>query len=313
VDELREAVIPEVFVYRLKSMVAMRLLAEATVFILLLLLPVVILLLGKFAALSITLKILVVALALVAAVALPIYGQVVFQVKVTATELVAYSVVSRRSCQLSQIKGLKRRSNWGWIRFVVEYDGGELIFPIWINHHEKLVAAIRARLPAGSGVGNPFKTFSQDPVALFLQFGQAIVSLAFAAMVWFFAVWTHRGGHQSTADLALLYTFAVVVSAVLIWRSYVVALMPRVVEVKPDQLLIHTVFNKVALSWDALRSVSEPLPLLPEGFVIRTTKGSYLIGNGMDSADELESSLKANITKVRAAREQAPPDKKESC
>jgi hypothetical protein len=59
--------------------------------------------------------------------------------------------------------------------------------------------------------------------------------------------------------------------------------------------------------------VSEPLPLLPEGFVIRTTKGSYLIGNGMDSADELESSLKANLTKVRAAREQAQPDKKESC
>lgn len=282
----------------------MRILAEATVFSLLLFLPVVILFLGKFAALTLTLKIVVVSLALIALLMLPVYAHITFQVKVTADELITYSVLGKHSCKLSQLKGLKRRSNWGWIRYVVEFEGGELSFPVWMQDCEKLVAALRAALPAGcGGAQNPFRIFKQDPIALAYQFGQALVSLVFAGIVWFFAISTHQSGHHNTADMALLYTFALVVSAVLIWRAYMVALMPRSVEVKPDQLLLVTVFSRVELPWKSVKALTESFALLPEGFVINTAKGRFLIGHGMDEADELESSLKANLARVTAPAE----------
>lgn len=287
----------------------MRLLAEVTVFILLLLLPVVILILGKFAALSITVKILVIALAVVSVAILPIYTQLTFQVKLTADELITFCLAARRRCRLSSIKGVKRRSVLGVIRYVVENDESELSFPIWLQDCQGLVALLRESLsgPGGGAAGggsSVFRTFKQDPVGLIFQMGQSLLSLLFALLIWYFVLSMHHGGHQSSADIGLLYTFALVVSAVLFWRAWVVAMMPCEVEIKPDELLIKTVFKKVAVGWDCLRGIGAPFPLLPEGFFIRTTRGGYLVGQGMDEADELESALKANLDRIAALKKQ---------
>ncbi len=75
-----------------------------------------------------------------------------------------------------------------------------------------------------------------------------------------------------------------------------VLLMPLNVEVKLEFVVIKTCFFTVALPWEKIVSVKPTMPLLPEGFMIKTTKGWYLIGNGMDRSDELETALADRIS-----------------
>ncbi len=281
--------------FRLKTMVAVRVLAECTVLILLLLLPLVLLAFGKFAAISVTGKIVLSTLALLAACVLPVYGLITYKVKVEKESVTTYSAFKRRVCRFALLKSLTRRSNWNVVRYTAEYEGGEISFPIWLERCEKLVAIIREHLPKGSSSLNPFRSFKQDPVSLIFQIGQAVLSLIFIGVVWCFTMALQQSGQHSAADIGLLMVFAFVISAVLLWRSYVIALMPCSLEIKPEHFVLRTWFFEKKILWVDLKAVSEPYPLLPEGMLIKTTAGSYLVGNGMDSADELETSLKSRI------------------
>lgn len=286
-------------VYRLKTMVAVRVLAEATVIILLILLPLVLLALGKFMALSITAKLVIVTLSLLAACILPFYGLITYKVTVSSDSLTTYCLWKRRTCRFDLLKSLTRRSNWNVVRYIVAFEGGECSFPIWMNNCEALVMLVREHLPKGSVGLDLFgdRVFKQDPVSLFFQVGQAFLSAIFIGVVWCFTAAVHHSGLHSAADIGLLIVFAVVISAVLLWRAYVIALMPSSIEVKPEHLVVHTFFFEKNLLWSELKAVVEPYPLLPEGILIKTAKGSYLVGNGMDSADELESTLKARLAR----------------
>jgi len=294
---MTEKLKPSGNIYRLKTMVAVRVLAEATVMILLILLPVILLCLGKFAALSITAKIVIGALCLLATCVLPLYGLITYKVKVNQDSLTACSLWKQRTCRFDLLKSLTRRSNWNVVRYVIAYEGGELSFPIWLLGCDELVKLVREHLPKGADSLDPTRerNFKQDPLSLFFQIGQAVLSLIFIAVVWCFTAAVQHSGLHSTADIILLIGFALVISAVLLWRSYVIALMPTRLEIKADGLTVQTLFFEKSFSWSQLKAVTEPYPLLPEGILIKTTGGSYLIGNGMDSADELENSLKAYV------------------
>jgi hypothetical protein len=280
-------------------MVAARLCAEGSVSIILLALPLVLLVLGKLGALSLTYKLIVVILGLCGLVMLPVYGFITFKVTITEDELTSHSLFQRHSCLLAKIKGLTRRSNWNWIRYVVEFEGGELNFPIWLKKSDELVDFVRERIPAGVGgkrsiIGRHFK---QDPVSIIFQIGQATAGLVFIGVVWIFAVSLYHSGSAgiTAVDEALVIAFAVIVSAILLWRTVVVALMPASIEIRGEALVLHTFFFEKKLPWAEVKAVKEPFPLLPEGFMVHTKKGSFLIGNGMDSADELANGIKDKI------------------
>lgn len=279
--------------YRLKTMVAVRVLAEMTVMVLLLALPVGLIILGKFAALTITAKIVLTALALIAACILPLYGLITYKVKIDEQSVTAYSLLKKRVCRFGLLKNLTRRSNWNVVRYVVEYEGGELTFPMWLSGCEDLVVRLREHLPKGAQTLNPYRAFKQDPFALVIQVAQAVVSLIFIGVVWCFTAALAGSGQHSSADIGLLIAFAAVITAVMLWRAYVIALMPSSIEIKPEHFVVHTFFFEKSIAWNELKAVAEPYPLLPEGIYIKTAKGGYLVGNGMDSADELESTLKA--------------------
>ena len=280
-------------------MVAARLCAEASVFAALLALPLVLFVLGKLAALSIGSKLIVAILGLCGLVILPVYGFITFKVTVTEDKLTSHSLFQKESCQLSQIKGLTRRSNWNWIRYVLEFEGGDLSFPIWLKRCDELVVFVREQIPAGAaGKRSPFgRQFKQDPVSITFQIGQATAGLVFIGVVWFFACSLYHSGTAgiSPADEGLVIAFAAIISAILLWRTFVVALMPARVELRGDELVLHTHFFEIKLPWAQVKSVREPFPLLPEGFMLHTKKGSYLIGNGMDSADELSDAIREKI------------------
>jgi hypothetical protein len=282
-------------------MVAARLCAESSVFAIFLALPLVLLLLGKLWALSLTHKLIVAILGLIGLVMLPVYGFITFKVTVTADQLTTHCLFQRHSCLLSQIKGLARRSNWNWIRYVVEFDGGDLTFPIWLKNCDELVDFVRQRIPGGSAgkrsvLGRHFKL---DPVAIIFQVGQATAGLVFIGVVWFFAASLYRSGTAgiTATDEMLVIAFAAIISAILLWRTIVVALMPASIEIRGDELILHTFFFEKKLPWEQVKAVKEPFPLLPEGFMVHTKKGSFLIGNGMDSADELADAIKEKIGK----------------
>jgi hypothetical protein len=290
--------------YRLKHMVAARMCAEASVFAILLALPLVLVVLGKFWAMSWTYKLIVSVLGLIGLVMLPVYGFITFKVTLTDDELTTHSVFRRHSCSIADISGLSRRSNWNWIRYVVQFQGGELTFPIWLKNCEELVELIRQRIPSGvagkkSLLGRKFK---QDPVSLVFQVAQSVAGLVFIGVVWFFAISLYHSGSAgiSAADEALVAAFAVIISAILLWRSLVVALMPRSIELGADALTVQTFFFERKVSWDDVSAIKEPFPLLPEGFMLHTKKGSYLVGNGMDSADELSDGIKERMLKAIA-------------
>lgn len=282
--------------FRLKTMVAVRVLAECTVLILLVLLPLALLVFGKFAAISITGKIVLSTLALLAVSILPVYGLITYKVKVEKEAVTTYSAFKQRICRFALLKSLTRRSNWNVVRYTAEYEGGEISFPIWLDRCEKLVAIIRDHLPKGASSLNPFRSFKQDPISLVFQIGQAVLSLIFIGVVWCFTVALQQSGQHTAADIGLLITFAFVISALLLWRAYVIALMPCSLEIKPEQFVVRTWFFEKNFAWADIKAVSEPYPLLPEGILIKTTAGSYLVGNGMDSADELEATLKSRIS-----------------
>jgi hypothetical protein len=262
----------------------------------------VLLALGKLWALSWTYKLIVSVLGLIGLLVLPVYGFITFKVTITDDELATHSLFRKHSCSIADISGLSRRSNWGWIRYVVQYGAGDLTFPIWLKNCDQLVELIRQRMPTGAGDKKSLlgRKFRQDPVSLFFQVAQAVAGLVFIGVVWFFAVSLYYSGSAgiSAADEALVAVFALAISAILLWRSVVVALMPRAVELGTDDLIVQTIFFEKRVLWSDVRAIKEPFPLLPEGFMLHTQKGSYLVGNGMDSADELSDGIRERLAKL---------------
>lgn len=295
--------------FLLKPMVLARILAEASVLTVLLVLPVVLLLLGKFQALPLTYKFIFVVLCLVACALLPVYGFITYQVRVTETTISADALFRKQSLELSRITGLARRSNFNFVRYVVDFDGGELTFPIWLKGLDELVGIIREHLPvAAAGRRSALgRSFSQDPISVIFQFLQVVLSLVFIGVVWCFTYAMRSGSGLSRqpqsgfvqgsapVDLALLVIFALCVTAIMLYRAYMVLLMPLKIRLSESELRFDTIFGVKTVDIAALKSVAPPLPLLPEGYVIKTSKGSFLVGNGLDAADELEEALKERI------------------
>lgn len=276
-------------------MVLARVLAEATVMVLLLLLPLILHLLGHFLGLPITFKVVLIALAIIACLMLPAYGFITHSVLVEDEGLRARALFRQERCTWRSIKAVKRRSNWNWQRYVVEHDDGELSFPIWLNEVDKLVETIRSRLPqSAGGRSSPLSRFSQDPIALTFQFVQAFIGIAFAVVFWFFFL-DLRAGVQKSEDILIVLIFCILITALVTWRTIMILLMPRQIIVSPGELTLQTLFFKRILTWNQVLSVKPTMPLLPDGFLIRTEKWAYLIGGGIDGVDELVETLASRI------------------
>lgn len=282
-------------VYRLKTMVLARIMAEATALMAMVITPPLLFFFGGFAQFSAVVKFLFLAVALVAACILPAYGFITYQVTLCGSLLTAHSMLRKTSCRLEQITGLTRRSSLKFVRFVVEFEGGELTFPIWLKNVDELVALLRRSLPSylGSGRLSSGRTFKQDGLATVMQVGQVLISLIFVVVVWLFTLAILRGGEGTgNSDMLLLAVFAAAASLVLVYRAYVVLLMPSAIKLTDSGIQVKTFFFTRDVSRENLTEVKEPMPLLPEGFVIASKQGDFLVGQSMDAADELEKALR---------------------
>ena len=274
-------------------MVFVRMLSEVTLFIVFMALPVVLLSLGKFMQLSIPGRAVFITLSVVGLCMLPFYGFITWQVRTDQTGITCVSLFKKQFCEWSLIRGLSRRSSWNWLRYVIETRDGEVSFPVLLKDCDDLVDMIRSVLPAGGPASRgSTKLFEHDNVAAVWQVAQMLYGFIFIAIIWTFFATMHV---KTSSDWWLLLAFSIAVTAVLLWRTVVVALMPRKVQIDGDNLVIKNFFFEKSYLWSELRGIKPASPFLPEGFMINTPKLSYLVGSNMNAADELQEILIGKI------------------
>jgi hypothetical protein len=274
-------------------MVFVRMLSEITLFVVFMALPVVLFSLGKFMQLSIPGRAVFVTLAVLGMCLLPFYGFITWQVRLDSSGITCVSLFKKQFCEWTTVRGLSRRSSWNWLRYVIETRDGEISFPVMLRNCDELVDTIRSCLPAGGPASRgTTKLFQHDKVSAMWQLAQVVYGFVFIAIIWTFFGTLHV---KSSSDWWLLLSFAVVATAVLLWRTVVIALMPLRIQITPDKLLVKNLFFERGYLWSDLRGIKPSSPFLPEGYTINTPKMSYLVGSNMNAADELQEILVAKI------------------
>jgi hypothetical protein len=276
-------------------MVLARIFAEITVLLILVLLPAILAITGHLQAAPLTAKFLIFALMLIAGLLLPAYAFVTWLVVIDKHGLTAMSLANHQRCEFHQMKRMSRRSNWNWVRYVIEHQQGELTFPIWLVNCEELVETVKQRIPGGGGVGSPFRKFRQDKISLLFQCMQAMLGIGLVVVFWIFFGELAHSKLSNQADLVIVLVFCLAITMIFLWRSTVIFLIPRSVELTPSGIIVDTMAFSRRIGWQNVLNLRPAMPLLPEGFMLKTAKGSFLIGNGMDSADELVSSIQSKL------------------
>ena len=281
--------------YRLKAMVMVRMLAEATVCVLFFVIPIVLQLSGVLPGFPPAVRAMLLCLAGIGVLLTPWFGFITWLVTTSDSGLKTYSLFKIQTVDWDKIKNLTRRSSFAWLRYVIESDDGELSFPVLLNKVENLVAEITDHLPATAGrLRSSHRVFVYDKQAFALQMLQSLAALIFAIIFWFFFAAKMNIKHNTT-DTVLLLCFCAFITLIFVWRFKVVATMPRALETTKEALVITTYFGRRAIAWKDVKNVSLPVPLLPEGFTVKTNKGSFLIGAAMEAADELQAFIKSRL------------------
>lgn len=285
---------PKFKTYALKMMVLVRILAEVTALVIVAMLPVFLFCIGKFQILPLTWKVALSIMSAGALVIVPFYGFVTWKVRTDDDGVTAFTVFKRKTLAWTELRSLVKRSTWNFPRYVVEGPSSEISFPVWLERLDELLGRIKESLPAGSASFNPYRQFKQDPVLLGVHMAQSVAGIVFVGVLWFFFAGSLSKGNNSDSIMVLI--FCVIATALILWRTFVILFMPLAVEVKIEFVVFKTCFFTAALPWDQIVSVKPSMPLLPEGFMIKTKKWSYLIGNGMDRSDELEQALAGKLS-----------------
>lgn len=284
--------------YHLKGMVLLRMLAELTVLGILIALPIVLWLVGIFAKLSFISQALLVVAAAVAAMVAPAYGFITTNVSIDVYGFYARSLFRKQFILWRDVEGLRLRSAFGWRRYVlVGATNEEISFPVWVHEIEDLVDKIRSQIPEGgrmvavSGV----RVYAQDRTATLFQISKLLIGLGFVVVFWIFYASLQARKHADPSDAWIILGATVIFTCAMLYRSYVIVMMPRVVSTDETGLIVQTWFKRAQLSWSELKAITLPLFFLPEGIVIKTEKGKYLIGNQLDAFDELQDELKDKL------------------
>jgi hypothetical protein len=288
-------------VYKLKMMVAVRLAAEVTALLLLICVPLFSLLHGDLRHASAITRSLCIGMAVVSAMVLPAYGFITYKVQVTDNDLRTFSVFKKQFAIWSDMTTLQLRTSWGWRRYVVETVNGELTFTTWMNELPRLCETIRSRLPnggsAGIGGGGPGnRVFNLAPSALVIQGLNVLASVAFIAICWlFFANLQGHSSHITQGDRVVILVACLIFTSVLMARIIFYVWAPRRVISDDAGLQVRGFFAEHTYPWSQIKSVHQAMFLLPEGLLIKTERGPFIIGDQLDAFDELQDELARHL------------------
>ncbi len=291
-------------VYRLKAMVLARLLAEVTVLLILVLLPPTLLLLNRFAELPYYVKMILPVLSIIALCVLPGYGFVTCSVRVNEEGIATRALFKRQFACWDNIRTLALKTSFGWRRYTLSGQGVDMTFPVWLNEVRQLTEFIRARLPGGGRTaGGGERTYHQDIFSLLVQFLRLCANLVFIVIFWmFFRSLSAPGaaaggkGHLDPLDTWLILSACIVFTLIMVLRCVMIALMPRALTVGPDGIELRGLFFKRQFCWRDVKELSPPSFILPEGYLLKTRGGWFLLGESLELFDELQDELMRRLT-----------------
>lgn len=255
-------------------------------------LPLVLLFAGVLANLDLVVKAAVLLGSIFALVMLPSYGFITWQMTVTETGLIGWSLIKRRVLLWENLTKLTRKSNFNWQRYVLYFEGGDITFPLWFERQDSLIEAIREHLPLDlSPEQTGPRLFRQDTISFLMQFSQVAFGLVLSCVAIYFAAYLFSSNKVSEWDAILVMGFVIILSLSVFYRAIVVALMPFKILVEQDSMELSTIFSK-RIPWSSIQTLTTSSPILPEGFMLESKDGSFLIGSGFDSLDELVKEMR---------------------
>jgi hypothetical protein len=280
-------------VYALKVMVVARLCAEVTVLLLLLSSPAILFFSGQFEKAALTIKLVCLGLSAVAAVVLPCYGFITYKVKADNLMLTACSLFRQQSLLWDSLKSMRLRNSWGWRRYVVTGQSGELTIPVWLEKQKELVDLIRSRLPGGGRTTSGGSTsYSQHWVTIVFQLFRVTGNLLFLAVFWMFAVSLNKHGHHGDAtDYYIILGACTLFSVFMAGRCLLIMLTPQTVAVGDEGITLSLIGFNLKVAWDKIRKVIPADFPLPEGLIVVGIRRWYFIGGDLDGMDELADQL----------------------
>ena len=246
-------------------MVIVRTIAEMAVCIGLIAIPIVLELQGKMHSIPAAWAFTLIVAAIVASALLPWYGFITWVAKTDPLGLTLWCLFKKQFCSWGEIKSISRQSNWNNLRYVLETKTGEDVsFPVQLKHSDELVKEIRSHLPAGAGSppGDGVRKFQHDTIAARWQIAQALFGFIFIAIVWTFFN-TLRTRTDSTLDSMIILLFCLVITGLLLWRTYVVALMPLSIRLADNEMVMRTYFFERKITFEKLLSIKPASPFLP--------------------------------------------------
>lgn len=274
----------------------LRLLAELTVLFILATLPVLLLCAGKFWALHAVAQAIVCLLSPLAIGLIIAIGFLPWKVVVDASGLQMIALFKSQQVEWARMQTLRLKSNWGWRRYVITLDSGEASFPFWLKDVGELIDIVRARLPErGRSQRATNQSYRLDLISKIMQLGQAVAQMLFITVFWLFFFSLKNSRQTSSEDGMLVLGAGIIFSLVMLRRLYFIARMPYLVEVTPEGISSKSYFGDLRLTWSEIKGVATANLFLPEGLLVKSRKKNLLIGNSLDSFDELEEELKRRI------------------
>lgn len=282
--------------YRLKTMAMARVFSEVLALIVFLCLPFILLFANLMAELDLVVKAAVILGSVFSFLMLPAYGFITWQITVTETGIVGWSLIKRRQLNFNQLVKLNRKSNFNWQRYVLTYDSGDITFPLWFERLDDLIKSIRAHLPVDlSAQSDSPKIFRQDSISYFMLLVQVSFGVALTVVSVTFTSYLFMQDKASVWDCLLVLIFNLILGISMFFRAVTVALMPKKVVVSKEFFTLQNLFFEKKLSWNKIETLKASNPFLPEGYLLGTKEGTFLIGGGFEELDELvaEVTLKA--------------------
>lgn len=284
--------------FTLKPLVVARLLAEISACIIVIALPVVAVTpLNKYVLAPTTMAALVL-LSIAAAFLLASYGFITYKVAVGEDGLKLLSAYKKQEVAWSEMTSLGLKTSFGWRRYLIATTGDSATFPIWLTNVQELVQIIRSRLPnRGRSEAARSRVFRQHSVGLVMQLGKLVLTVGFIILFWWFFVSLVKSARHDQGDIAIILGACLILTLLMLWRIWLIVFMPRSVELTDDGLRFTTWFFERPALWSETRLVNAPPLLLPEGELLKTPAGWFLLSADLEAFDELQYEVAGQLEK----------------
>jgi hypothetical protein len=279
-------------VYSLKPLVFARVLAEVLTLFICGLLPISWALSGSYSGFPGYAQPIAFAVSLCALALLPCYGFITWSVISDENGITVRTFYSKEFCKWQEIKSMTLSAggtHGGYVITTVE--GKKLMFPTFLKGCHELVQEIRGNLPARGGEQGGCKSFRCGRFFLTIQSLKMLLSLTFAGIFWIFVLHDFLPKSHVQSDSILMVGFAVILSAALLLKLFQLVLMPTEIETSDSEIALKSPLYALKLPWTQVFKVSEAPPLLPEGYILKTKRGSFYIAGAIEASDELAGQI----------------------